>query len=192
MANHKLKSFSINLLIHRDQQTKLYERAFKWMLSSGRYIVIFVEILVIGAFVYRYKLDSDLSTLNDKIKEQVPYVKSLQPNESIIRQAQFQLTTIKQIRGGSPNWAAVLVEVSKLTPKNVRLVSVTLGQGRTGSKPTLTIIGITPSNLELSAFIQSLQKSSSFSDITLTNISFEGQALFTLTGTVKSGGGKVS
>lgn len=188
LKNTKQAFFKVNLLIHKEEQSKLYLRLLKWLLYSGRFIVVFVELLTIGAFVYRYKLDFDLIDLQEKIKEEVPYVKSLKQDEILIRQTQFQLSTIKQVKRESPNFTATLLKIAQLTPKSIILTNITLDRGQTPTKTALIISGQTPSNIELGAFIKALQKDSAFSGITLTNISFEGQTNFTITGSLNEKG----
>lgn len=186
--NSSSNLFKVNLLIHKGDQAKLYIRMFHWILSSGRFIVIVVELVVIGAFVMRYKLDGELIDLQEKIKEQIPYIQSLAEDETAIRQVQFQLSTIKQTKNDGLLFPAALVKVASLTPKSIRLTTVTVDRTQSFPKTTLFISGQTPSNRELSAFIQLLQKDPAFSDINLTNISFEGQTVFTITGSLTGKG----
>lgn len=182
--NTKQAFFKVNLLIHKEDQPKIYLRFLKWLLSSGRFILVFVELLTIGAFVYRYKLDTDLIDIQEKIKEQIPYIQSLKRDEILIRQTQFQLATIKQIKQSNPDYTTTLLKIAQLTPQNIKLTSIALDRTQTFPKVSITINGQTSSNIELSAFIKALQKDPVFTDITLTNISFEGQTMFTITGSL--------
>src|SRR5687768_12697100 len=84
-----------NLLVRSSDRLKFHVKLLKWLLSSGRYIVIIVEMVVIGAFVYRYKLDADLVSLQEEIVQQSAYVQSLKRDEDLIRLTQFQLSSIK-------------------------------------------------------------------------------------------------
>lgn len=184
--------FKVNLLIHKGDQPKLYTRLLKWLLSSGRYIVIVVELITIGAFIFRYKLDGDLADLHDQIKQKPPYIQSLKNEEIIIRETQFQLTTIKQIKVDSPDFATIFAKIALLTPKNIKLTNISLERTQTFPKTSLIITGSTPSSSELSAFLRSLQKDPTFTEITLTNISFEETTNFTLTGSLSDKGDKKS
>lgn len=178
------KPFQINLLIRKGEQVKLHERLLKWLLSSGRFIVVLVELITIGAFVARYKLDAELADLQEQIKEKVPYIESLKADEALIRQTQFQLSTIKQTKSESPDFVQTVSRVAALTPKNIKITNITLDRTQVFPKTLFIISGTTPSNIELSVFIGLLQKDPSFAEVTLTNISFEGQTIFTLTGSL--------
>lgn len=181
--------FKINLLIQKGAQSQLQFKLLKWILSSGRFIVVLVELVTIGAFVYRYKLDADLADLQAKILEQKPYVESMKSTEDEIRLTQFQLSNIKQIKNDSPNFASALVKLSQLTPRNITLTNIAFDRGSAYPKTSVTISGQTPSNLELSAFIKALQNDAYFSSIDLANISFEGQTVFTIKGDLSQKGG---
>lgn len=183
----RLGFFKINLLIQKNIQPKIYTRLLKWMLSSGKFIVIIVELITISAFVYRYKLDSELIDLQEKIKETVPFVQSLKNNEALIRQTQFQLQNIKQIKSNALDFDQIFTKISLITPKSILLTNISL-DASSPIKTNLTISGITPSNIELSTFIKTLQKDPFFSNINLTNISFEGETTFVITGSLVKGG----
>lgn len=192
MAHSAQPFFKINLLIHKGEQIKIYVRLLHWILSSGKFIVVFVELLVIGAFVLRYMLDAQLSELQEKIKDQVPYLESLQRDEASIRQTQFQLSTIKQTRQTDPDYSQFLMKMAQLTPQKITLSSIRFDNTQTFSKISFSLTGSSPSNIELSAYIKVLKKDPQFSDITLTNISFEGQTNFTITGNLTHQSGRKS
>lgn len=181
--------FKINLLLHKGEQSPIYAKFIKWLLASGRFIVVFVEILVIAAFVFRYKLDTELLDLQEQIEEQIPYLESLKSDEEQIRKIQFQLNTIKQTHSQNPNYSQSLLQLSKLTPKNITLTNITINKAKPLSNATLTISGSSPSSLELSAYLKALKNNSNFSEINLTNISFEGRTTFTIMGNLNNTGG---
>lgn len=186
------KQFQVNLLIHKGDQPPLTTRLIKWLLSSGRFIVVIVELVTIGAFVMRYKLDAELIDLKEQIKSTVPYVQSLQADEIAIRQTQFQLTTIRRTKIDNPDFGQVVTRLAQITPSSIRLTNISLNRSPGTPVTGLTLSGITPSNIELSVFMQALQKDPSLTDVTLTNISFEGQIVFTITGNLAAKGGKSS
>lgn len=185
----KSNLFKVNLLIHKGEQIKLYVKLIRWMLSSGRYIIVFVEIIVISAFIYRYKLDAELDDLQEKIKEQIPYLQSLKNDETLIRQTQLKLSTVKQVRKESPDFAQTILDIAKITPKTIKLTTINLDRTQSFPKTNLLITGQTPSNVELSAFLKALKNNPKFTGINLTNISFEGQTVFTIVGSLNSQGG---
>lgn len=176
--------FGINLLIHKGEQEKLYSKLIKWALSSGRFIVIFVEVITISAFVYRYKLDADLADIQDQINEKIPYITSLSGDEKLIKDAQFQIASITKLKTEKVNFISALKTLSAIIPQSIKLSNISFDRSLAYPKTTLSITGESPSNLELSIFIKELQKNPAFADINLTNISFEAQTMFTITGSL--------
>ncbi|MFA5932709.1 MAG: PilN domain-containing protein [Microgenomates group bacterium] len=183
MAASKIPTlFNVNLLIHRGEEEKLYAKLIKWALSSGRFIVIFVEIITISAFVYRYKLDGDLADLQDQIKTQAAYITNLKSDEQLIRNAQFQISSLSKLKSEKADFISPLESFNTIIPKSMRITNITFDRNLAYPKSSFSITGQSPSNLELSVFIKSLQQNHSFSDVNLTNISFETQTNFTITG----------
>lgn len=182
MAAQKLPSlFNVNLLIHRGEEEKLYSKLLKWALSSGRFIVILVEMITIGAFVYRYKLDADLADLTEQINAKARYVSSLSEDEKLIKHTQFQLSTISKLKSEKVDYTSSLQKLVKIMPSSIKMTNLTFD--RTGAYPatTLSMSGQTPSNLELSAFVRELKNSPDFSKVDLTNIAFDKETTFTIT-----------
>lgn len=190
--NQKLSIFKVNLLVHKGDPVKIHILLLKWLLSSGRYIAIFVEIIVIVAVVMRYKLDGELSELKNNINERAAYIKTLSSDEALIKQTQFKLSTIKQMRRDNPDFAAILLDIAQQTPTRINLTNIAFSKPSPAAGFGLSISGQTPSNVELSVFIKSLQKDPLFTDISLSNISFEGETVFTIIGNLAPQGGKNS
>lgn len=183
MAKSKRNLIYINLLISQTELARFYLKPLRWILSSGRFIIILVEFVVIGGFVLRFKLDSDLVDLQDKIKEQLPYIQSLRSDEIQVRQTQFQLQTAKQVRLDNQNLSAALTKVAQATPRNVRTLGVNLDRSQAAPKTTLRILAVAGSNYEVSAFVKALQADQSFSAVSLASITFEKPLInFTITG----------
>lgn len=183
--NHR--RFQINLLTPKGDAPPLTQRLSKWALVSGRYIVIFVELIVISAFVYRYKLDADLIDLQERINEQTPYIKSLQTDELLIRQTQFQLSNIKQIKQSNPQYPQIFAKIAQYTPVTVKLSNITFDRKSEGSV-TFVVTGQAPPELDISPFVQSLKADPNFEAVSLANISFESSTIFTISGKILQGG----
>ena len=92
----KQVKLDIDLLKPQSEPKKIAVRLFHWILAAGRYLIIFVEILVLAAFVSRFKLDNDISENQDEIDEKIPFVQSFKKNEDIIRKFQSQIKFIKR------------------------------------------------------------------------------------------------
>lgn len=184
-AAHK-PNILINLLKAQDKPEKIYLVLIKWLLSMGRYIIIFVELIVLGAFLARFKLDANLASYKEQIDQQIPYLESLKADEQLIRQTQKQLATIRQLKQERKDYASIFKKIADQTPQRIILsnVSVENDKGRLNFK----ISGQATNNNELSALITGLKNDGSFTGVNIASIGLDkGIIRFTLTGTVNVG-----
>lgn len=167
----------INLLPHKEPT--FAEKFFSWMLTFGRFIIIGTEMIVLVAFVSRFKLDRDLIDLHDKVQQEESIVKSLISVENRSRSLQKRLFEIGSINQASKNSIAILQEIPALTPENVFLDGLTIYD------KGLKIDAKTLSGGGLSDFVKRLRNSNHFSSISLDRITRDetlgGQIKFTIT-----------
>lgn len=175
---------NLNLLFPQGIPEKLPIRFIKWLIGYGRFIAIMVEMIVLITFVLRFKFDADLSSVNDKINSQVPFIESLNQDEAKIRQTQFKLSTIKETWASFPDFPGLLNRISGQLPTQVVLTNINFGypDGKLGFR----LNGQTSSTTDLAALVASLKRDSGFSNVSLTSLSFEqGQIIFVITGDIK-------
>lgn len=162
---------SLDLLRPQSQPQQIAVKVFKWLLSSGRFLIIAVEVVVLGAFLFRFKLDADIATTREAIEEQIPFIDSLSSDERLIRKTQFQLSTIKNINQSSPDFAEVLSNISKQTPSGVTLTNLNMINNL--GVVSLKLVATATDNTQLASFIAGLKSTGLFSDINLVDVSFE-------------------
>src|SRR3989344_1083063 len=105
-------AITLDLLKPQSNPQKIPIKILHWLLSTGRYIFIFVEIIVLAAFFARFKLDADLAAKKDIIEEQIPYIESLKSYEILIRQTQLKLSTIKAFYATQPDYTQILKKIA--------------------------------------------------------------------------------
>jgi hypothetical protein len=172
---------NLNLLHPKEAPAKLPERFLKWLISYGRFIVIFVEIIVVSAFLTRFKLDADLDTLKGRIKQDLPYVEGLETDEALIKQTQTKLALVDKTYLDADKWQETILEISSQIPRSITFKQLHLDDPDGPVK--FRIAGSTTSNSDLGIFLNSLRKVSGFREINLTSISFEqDEIVFTITG----------
>lgn len=192
------KPFSPKLAIHLDllkpqsNPEKLLVRLIHWLLSTGRFIFVFVEALVLIVFITRFKLDADLQSNKEAIEQQIPYIESLKPFEVLIRQIQFKLATIDNFYNTYADYSQILKNIADQTPAGVKISSLSLDK----NAPTITVSinGQSQTNNDLVTFLGGLKQEQLFPDVTITSIGFEkGILLFSLKFTTKlaNTGGKI-
>lgn len=180
-------SIRINILKSQSTPEPLTSKFLKWLLSTGRFIIIFVEIVVLVAFVSRFKLDNDLANDKDEINKKIPIIESLRPDERIIRKTQLQLATIKSVRLNPPDYASILTKVALQEPAGVTVN--TLSMESQNGIVTIKIVGSSLQNEDLSAFVEGLKSDDSFTNVNLDSVDVSQQTIsFTISGqTVQKG-----
>ncbi len=123
-----------------------------WALTIGRLLVILVETLALGTFLYRFSLDMQIQDLKDKIKTERLIVTSFKSEEDKFRDLQAKLDLIKKISGVSENNPKMLSDVIEMGKGYVTFRNVSI------STKVIQIEAQASSVAPLRAFIESLKK----------------------------------
>lgn len=164
-------SVKLNLLKPQSNPEKLPVKFFFWLLSTGRYIFVLVEAIVLIAFFARFKLDADLATKKTAIEEQVAYIASLKPYEVLIRNTQLKLTTISDVKKNSQDWSVILKKIASQTPINTLIIGINIEKA-TG-RSTIHINAQTQNNNDITSFILGLKEDSTFNSVGLSSVSLD-------------------
>lgn len=171
----------VNLLVREGFEYTSLGRILAWSLGAGRVIVILTELIVVLAFVSRFWLDRTLTDLNAENASKKLQIEASSRFESDFRNAQARLSSYKKLSTSSLS-SAIVGEITALLPRDVSLSKISLSDG------DITIEGISLSESGLAGFIGGLQSSTSFSRVTLANVSIstEGRQslVFSIRGSV--------
>ena len=77
MAKKPILPQSINLLDPVLEPEDIWVRAYKWVTRPGRYILVFIEMLVLAVFIIRFIYDKQRNDLTDEINGLVENVLTL-------------------------------------------------------------------------------------------------------------------
>jgi len=183
----------LNLLHPNEIPPSLPTRFLRWIVSYGRYIVIFTEVIVVSAFVFRFKLDADLDQLKTDINKDLPYIEGLVADEALIRQTQLKLQTIGTHYENTPDWQMIFDTISSEIPSSASLTNLSFDNSDE-KNPYIPIkmVGSASSSNDLSVFIKKLREKNDknnaklFKDITLDSLSFEkNKLIFSISGAIK-------
>ncbi len=173
--------YKINLIHKREDILTLQARFTKWLLTVGRFLVIAVEMGVIAAFVYRYQLDAQIADLNSEIQHKVDFLKAMQGQEQEIRQVQYQLLQVKQLKAANPRFTQAVRGVAQITPKNITVSSISFALSLDSAQQNvMTVTGTSPTTVELASFMQHFKGSGSFKQTTLNSLSYDKELSFTI------------
>lgn len=165
----------LDLLKPQSNPQKLIAKFLSWLLSSGRYIFIFVEALVLIVFILRFKLDADLASNKEEIKQKIPYIQNQKTFEILVRETQLKLSTVKSFQSSYTDYTQILKKIADQTPAGIKIISINLQQDVT--KVIIQLTGLAQNNNDLSSFITGLKQDPAFSNINITAISFDHGSL---------------
>lgn len=160
----------INLLPKTEFEISFWGRFLKWSLTAGRYIIILTELLVIMAFMSRFKLDHDLSDLNDTILGKQALLEASSNTEKVLRLTQARLNFADQKIKSGQNSSETISKITGLIPLGIEFNSLTL----VGKNLTLNMTS--SSELSLGTFIQALSSDKMFKSVDLTSVSSESES----------------
>lgn len=161
----------INLLPKSEFELSYWGRFLKWALSTGRYIIILTEIVVIAAFLSRFKLDQDLSDLTDAVNNKQQILKHTAATEKNFRLVQSRLDAAAALLSSQNKPSQILDAVASALPESLRLTSVAIATGQ------ITVAAQAGSELDVGFFLGHLinqtysDGSRKWKSITLNDIS---------------------
>ncbi len=110
---------SINLLPRDSFESSAFGVILEWLLVFGKWAVIITQLVVIGAFLYRFTLDRKLTDINKVIARDVAVIKSYEQIERDFVLAQKQILQIKQALASQTLQLRVLSDLQATTPSEV-------------------------------------------------------------------------
>lgn len=154
----------IELLPQEDWEKSSLGRFLKWILSFGRYIVIGTELVVILAFLSRFKLDRDLTNLHEEIQVKQARVQAMSNFEQDFRSLQKKLAAIEELTNAQKASAGLIEALVPLIPIDVSLSNLTIA----GEEINLTATAF--SEAGLATFLDNLKTSPQFDQLGLAHV----------------------
>lgn len=155
----------INLLPKDQFEYSSTGKLIKWLISVGRWIVVFTEFIVICAFLSRFYFDTQLANLFDDIKQKKAIVASAATFEENFRQTQERMKIIKNLLSNEKKPSTLIKDVNQSLPLDVILTKISI------EEDGLTINGHALFESSLKVFLNELSKKPSFTSVNLTSVS---------------------
>ena len=143
-----------------------FGKFLKWLLNVGRWIVIITELIVIMAFISRFKLDRDLTNLNEKIKQKQAIINSSKDFEKDFRFLQKKLLTIEGLNKLQINSDKILAIFSQITPAGIQLSGFNINE-----KKEIGLIASADSEVTFAFFLKNLKGEPQLKNLALDKIS---------------------
>ncbi len=166
-ANKKL-DIAVNLI----PQDPFFEtplgRFLKWALSTGRYIVIFTELIVILSFASRFTLDRMVTDLNSSINQKERVIASYGDLEKRFRFIQKQIEDYRQFKQES-NLIDIFPILNENVPNNVVFETLSI------RSELISFTGSALSQDALNVLVNNLQLNPHFSEVSVNKIESRGE-----------------
>lgn len=158
------RTTTIEFLPQEEWEKKPIGKFLKWALTVGRYIVITTELIVILAFLSRFKLDRDLTDLNENVKQKQAIVASSTSLEKNFRFLQKRLAAIEKLRKSQLEAEGVLNELASLTPIDVSFSDLAI------KKREVNLTAIALSEAGLATFLNNLKSSPRLTNLSVSRL----------------------
>lgn len=159
---------TIDLLAREEFTQHSLGKLLLWILTVGRYIVIFTELIVIAGFITRVILDRNLTSVNEDLFEQKAILSSYRPVEDQLRSLEQQFESYTSLRTSRLDVSKFLTYLMRSTPVDVRFGSLTINQ------ESLDINAVALSPGAFAVFLTQLQGNPEFSDLVLQSVKTGG------------------
>lgn len=131
----------ISLLPNEEDVTSLPSRIIRWLTSIGRFVIVFTELIVIGAFISRFWLDRKNSDLSEIIRQQKAILESTQDFEKEYSFLQQRLKFIKDFYKNQPQYTSKVNSLVESTPGDIAFNNLTIKHSESGT--ILAMISLT-------------------------------------------------
>jgi Tfp pilus assembly protein PilN len=157
------KNKAINLLPQEEFEVSTIGRILKWAMGTFRIIVIVTEMIVMGAFLSRFWLDSQNSDLSDSIKIKAAQITAQAAIEKQFRSIQSKLSIFSQLSTGTTP-SQTVSSITSALPPDITLSGVTVTDTST------QINGIANSEAGIVQFLANLQADKNFKTVDLGQV----------------------
>ncbi|MCA9370057.1 MAG: PilN domain-containing protein [Pseudomonadales bacterium] len=164
MKKRKPVDVTINLLPRDPFYASTFGRVMRWGLTTGRYLIILTEIIVIGSFATRFTLDRQITDLNASILQKEKRIQAYGTLETDVRVAQKRTTDYSEYKTQA-NIVEIFPEITAITPDQVTFNTLTINDA------TVVINGVANSQTIFTTFINNLQLSPKLNNIQVGNVS---------------------
>lgn len=154
----------INLLPKTEFETSFWGRFLKWAISTGRYILILVELVVIIAFLSRFKLDKDLADLADSIRGKQAVLEAAYQAEQNFRVIQARLNAADTLLRSQTNARQLTNIVNSYVPPEMTLSQVIY------QRHQVVISGETGLQSALAIFLSRMTNDPTWTSVDLTEV----------------------
>jgi len=158
----------ISLLPDADNPNSVGEKIIYWISNILRYIMVFTELIIIIAFLSRFKLDQRNTDLSDRLRNQKYILETTANFEKEYRSLQQKLELIKTLYKEQPNYYDKIISIVNNTPSDI--IYNTLNVTNKDSKITVNLSVFAYQEEAIIDFINQLSLNQKIKAININNI----------------------
>lgn len=162
---------AINLLPKSDFEKSTTGRVINWLLSTFRYLVIAVELIVIIGFITRFWLDMLHANLDDQIKEHTQVINSYQEFEQRFRLTKTKLQMVSELTA-QPKLTSLITDINNRLPEDLALTKIEKNPEK------FSIEGVSLQEQSIAQLIANLNELDQLKNIKLTRLNSEPDSIF--------------
>ncbi len=150
---------SINLLPKDSFESSTLGVILEWALVFGKWAVILTQLVVMGAFFWRFALDRELTDLRKSITKNVAVVKSYEQVERDYILAQKQVDEAKKILNSQKIITQTLSDLQQITTNEIWYDRITL------SPTNMSLTAYAANLVSFGRYLTAVQNNKKFSSI---------------------------
>jgi hypothetical protein len=182
-APQKTPRTTIEFVPQEEWEKTSFGKFLKWLLNVGRWIVIVTELIVIMAFLSRFKLDRDLTNLNETVKQRQAIISASADFEKEFRFLQKRLTTIEDLQKNQVEADKILDLFTQVTPVGIQLSNFSF------KDKIASLTASADSETTFAVFLKNLKQEPRLVNLSIDKVSISeeqfGQVAFNLRAEVK-------
>ncbi|MFC1626743.1 PilN domain-containing protein [Patescibacteria group bacterium] len=159
------KTPKINLYRRKTMDDTPVGRITSWAITYGRYIMVGTEIIVLLAFIYRFKLDRKITDLREEVGQKQVILQANQPFEKEFRTLQKKLITLKTMVSDQEKPIDAIQLIQQLVPIDVYIETLEYQKDR------ININAVAGSTNGFSQFLVNMQAAKQIGEIEVGDIS---------------------
>lgn len=121
-------SKNINLLEPSFSPKTTWDKIYDWVFLAGRYIIVFVELIVLIALGSRFYFDRKNNDLSESIKAKTQILDSFEETEDRVRSAQETLANVSIMMATQEKMSDVLENVEANIPSSIEIQGLALNE----------------------------------------------------------------
>jgi len=160
----------ISLLPNEENLNSFSARFLKWVTGVGRIVIVFTELIVIGAFLSRFWLDRKNSDLSDTLRQQKAILGSTQEFERDYISLQQRLKFIKNFYKTEPKYVESLNSLIQSIPDGIYFQNISFNTSEKTSIITASVESFSYQEDAIIDFIVNLKLNPDISSVNVQKI----------------------